>query len=441
MPPLLRDNLNSVQPFFFAAGRGSEAGLSVLELVDVENYQAVTPDQPLILEVDAATSRDAVTSDEHILPLGFDGEFYLPLGRARHTNGKLQIELQRLPKPLNAPAIGARSLLGSIRILFQKVVAERLKFDYPYPVLAAADVADDGVVTYHPAPDDVRTRVDAAQRIVLYIHGIIGDTRSMATSVRGLPKVTPPLPMLGDRYDLVLTFDYENINTPIAETAQCLKERLAAAGLGAGHGKTLHIVAHSMGGLVARWLVEHEGGNHVVQHLIMLGTPNAGSPWPTVEDLATAALALGLNGLSTVAWPVKVLGTVVGAIEKIDTTLDQMRPGSDVLKQLEGSDDPGIPYTVIAGNVLLHNGSASPPDERQGRIRQLIARIKWRNPLHVITAPAFFGQPNDIAVAVQSIDHLPSNHTPPVVVQEVACDHVTYFSTEVGLRALADAVG
>jgi pimeloyl-ACP methyl ester carboxylesterase len=439
-PPLLRDNPHIMQPFFFAAGRGSEAGLSVLELVDVENYQAVTPEQPLIIEVDTATGRDVAAGEEHVLPVGFDGEFYLPLGYARQTDSKLHIELDRLPKPLDVPAIGARSLLGSIRILFHKVVGQRLKVDYPYPLLAAAEVTNDGTVTYHGASDDVRARVAAAQRIVLYIHGIIGDTRGMAASVRGLPHVTPPLPMLADRYDLVLTFDYENINTPIEDTAQALKERLEAAGLGPGHGKTLDIVAHSMGGLVARWFIEHQGGKKVVRHLIMLGTPNAGSPWPTVQDVATAGLALALNSLTAVAWPVKVLGSVVGALEKIDATLDQMRPGSSFLKELERSDDPGVPYTVIAGNVLLQNGAAPPSAERQSRIEKLFQRIKTSKPLHVITAPAFFGQPNDIAAMVESINHVPATHTPTVVVHQVACDHLTYFNTDVGLRALAEAV-
>ena len=51
----------------------------------------------------------------------------------------------------------------------------------------------------------------------------------------------------------------------------------------AGHGKTIHIVAHSMGGLVSRYFIENLGGHEIVQHLIMLGTPNSGSPWPEVQ--------------------------------------------------------------------------------------------------------------------------------------------------------------
>ncbi len=95
---------------------------------------------------------------------------------------------------------------------------------------------------------------------------------------------------LASLYDLVLTFDYENLNTTIEENGRLLKERLEAAGLGSGHGKTLDIAAHSMGGLVSRWFIEREGGNQVVRRLVMLGTPNGGSPWPKVVDWATVAL-------------------------------------------------------------------------------------------------------------------------------------------------------
>ena len=107
-----------------------------------------------------------------------------------------------------------------------------------------------------------KSAVAAADHILVCIHGIIGDTRGMAAGV-----------LAGNPKDLVLTFDYENINTTIEENAQLLKNRLAAVGLAAGHGKTVRIVAHSMGGLISRWFIEQLGGNEVVQSLVALGTP------------------------------------------------------------------------------------------------------------------------------------------------------------------------
>jgi hypothetical protein len=36
----------------------------------------------------------------------------------------------------------------------------------------------------------------------------------------------------------------------------------------------------------------------MIQHLMMLGTPNGGSPWPNVQKWATIAISIGLNSLS-----------------------------------------------------------------------------------------------------------------------------------------------
>src|SRR5262249_54405765 len=144
--------------------------------------------------------------------------------------------------------------------------------EYRYPILAAAEVDDQFNVRYEADPAAVRARVRKTDRIALFIHGIIGDTRGMAACLKRAG--------IADRYDLVLTFDYENLNDPIQDTARALKERLEHAGIVPGTGKRLDVVAHSMGGLVARWFIEREGGDRVVRRLVMLGTPNGGSPWP-----------------------------------------------------------------------------------------------------------------------------------------------------------------
>jgi pimeloyl-ACP methyl ester carboxylesterase len=382
-----------------------------------------------------------LAADEHLLPLGFDGEFFLPLGRVARTAEGVAITLERLPA---ATSYGTRDLKGSIKILFQKLVGQRLGLQYDYPLLRAAGVATDGTVTYSASGDlaAVRTRVDQAKRILLYIHGIIGDTRGMAASAQtAWLKLPTPLAALADRYDLILTFDYENLHTTIEENACQLQERLAAVELSANHGKTLHIVAHSMGGLVSRWFIERAGGDQVVQHLVMLDTPNAGSPWSTVEDWATIVLGIGLNGLAMVAWPVSVLGSLVSAIERVDVSLDQMKPGSAFLQSLASSPNPGIPYTIIAGDTAILSAALhQDPHALDSIFARLWARIRPRNWLSAITAPVFFGPANDIAASIDSIQSVSAHQTlPPKIVELIACDHLTYFTTEAGLRALAGA--
>jgi pimeloyl-ACP methyl ester carboxylesterase len=382
---------------------------------------------------------------ESILPVAFDGEFYLPLGHAvRKDKDTTQIVLDRLPSPrddLPAPLVNARSLFGSIRIFFQKVLNRVVGFEYDYPVLAAVTFDADGEPLYEGNREAIKKLVARANRIVLYIHGIIGETSTMVPSAR-LAKFedsgrTRPL---ADIYELVLAFDYENINTTIEETAKALGQKLAAVGLGPGHGKTLHILAHSMGGLVSRWFVEREGGNLVVQHLIMLGTPNAGSPWPRLEDWATATLGLALNGLTTVTWPAKVIGGLVAAVEAIDVALDEMVPDSSFLTQLAANPDPNppIPYTLIAGNTSIKPAALVMQPERSNTslVQRLIGRLTPNAALRLV-ADQIFLKPNDIAVAVDSMTTLGTNRKTTFTILPAACDHLSYFRDPEGLKVLA----
>jgi len=425
LPPLLRDNPEVVQPFQFTVSRGTDPGLSVLELTNVENYQAVTPEAPLTVVANLP-----LAENEHLLSVGYDGEFFLPLGIGRRRGNQTEIKLERLPEPVS---IGKRSLGGAIRIFFQKVVAEKLGLPFEYPILAAVKVGADETVQYEGTVEAVKQRVAAAERIVLYIHGIIGDTRSMVGSVRRAKVLLDGREQLmADAYDLVLAFDYENLNTSIEENGRLLKQRLMAVGLGPNHGKTVHIVAHSMGGLVSRWFIEREGGNQIVQHLIMLGTPNAGSPWSTVQDLVTPILTFGLNSLSSVVWPAKVLGSLLAALETIDVPLDQMKPNSDFLKSLAASEAPGIPYSIVAGNTSIVQPKT---EEQANKIKSLFDKIGKA----VVEFP-FFSHPNDIAVLVQSIKSLPEGRSPQPIFQEVACDHLVYFANPEGLQGLSEAV-
>jgi hypothetical protein len=425
LPPLLRDQ---TQPFQFTASRATDPGLSALELRNVQNREAVTPDNPLKVVADVSLEAGA-----YVLPVAYDGEFYLPLGRGIAKGNQTEITLEHLPEPISE---GKRSLGGAIRIFFQKVVTKKLGpelsrklgITFDYPLLAIAEVSH-GEVNYIVDPAIVAQRVAQAQRIALYIHGIIGDTQSMVPSIEtAVAAVEGKVKPLKDCYDLVLAFDYESLNTPIATHARGLKKRLQEAGLGPNHGKTLHIIAHSMGGLVSRWFIEQEDGNQVVQHLILLGTPSAGSPWPQVQAGLTTMATLVINGLSTVIFPLRVLGTLLERIEAVDLTLDEMEPSSDFLQELAASNDPGIPYTVIAGNTSLITGS---PDTLKGK---LVARLK-----SLMKLP-FYGVPNDLAVTVESIKAIPTGRRPAPVMVEVDCDHLVYFTDSAGVKTLGNSV-
>jgi pimeloyl-ACP methyl ester carboxylesterase len=433
-PPILWDEQGVIESFQFTTSRGSNPGLSAVELFAVNDVNSVTKDAPLTLLVN-----QALEPGEYLLPVSYDGEFFLPLGAGVKKGKQIEIKLERLPQPTTS----SRSLGGSIKIFFKKLRTSKLGNSYEYPILAAADVrAEDNKikVIYEQDLTEVKKRVASAQKIVLYIHGMIGDTESMVGSVQQAKvEVNGQQRPLKELYDLVLTFDYENLNTTIEENARSLKQRLKDVGLGANHGKELHIVAHSTGGLVSRWLIEREGGNQIVQHLVMLGTPNAGSPWPAVQDMAFVLLGWGLNQIPQMVWPAKVVADLAAKslkfVEENDHALDQMQPDSEFFVAIANNPDPQVSYTIIAGDRSM------PILQSPDRLRRLMAKLFTPALNLVIDGLVFGGEPNDIAVHLASIKSVKGDRTPqPKVLPNVACDHLTYFTTEAGLKALADAL-
>lgn len=415
------------QPLAFVPTRSGEPSLSVLALDEVENAQSVTPDSPLKLWL-----LTSLAHDERVLAYGFDGQFYLPLGVATPHDGGVAISLRQLPEPG-----GYRSLSNSIRVYFHKLKQDYLGIPSDYPRLSMVTQVD-GTLVYNDDETVIRQAVIEKNKILLYIHGILGETQSMLQQQA----------WTGDPDTLILAFDYENLATGIQPTAEALRQKLEAVGLTPNHGKLLDILAHSMGGLVSRYLIEHiNGGAAIVSHLYMFGTPNGGSPWPTIQDYAIALLSMGLNGLGYLSWPIPAAAALTGAvtgllgyIEKEDRMLDEMSPQSDLIKILAQSPAPKTPYTIFAGDTSLTSNASIVADNRPSLIADLMQRLKLTQRLHKIASLSFLNQPNDIAVSVESCYNFPKNWTLPPTQQTVACDHLTYFTAEASLNTLQTAL-
>ncbi|HRI28052.1 MAG TPA: hypothetical protein PK715_08370, partial [Chitinophagales bacterium] len=241
---------------------------------------------------------------------------------------------------------------------------------------------------------------------------------------------------LQQHYDLVLAFDYDSYSTGIRQTALDFKNRLAEVGLTAQHGKTVHLVAHSMGGLVSRWMIEKEGGNNIIQHLVMLGTPNNGSPWPKVKDWAAWAVTIGLSKITLVGIPLLVLNYLMDGAKKaaaLDKVTDDMKPGSELLLSLAQSADPNVPYTVIAGNttIMLKNL----PDAT-GKLQKILHNLGIDHAHYQVLTQLLFREENDIACSKTSMSHVPTPRTPLPQMIIAACDHMSYFTTPEGKQKL-----
>lgn len=291
LPAILRMDPDLVKPFQFTRAKGADPGLSFINLNNVQNYQSVTRDHTLCVTIESM-----LESTETILPVSFDGKFYLPLGHVTKRDDQfVEIGIERLPEPMSE---SSRSLHRSVWILFQKLTSAPWGIDYDYPRLGVADVNDQNGFHIITENEVVQQRIAEANEVVLCVHGFLGNTNQMAQTILGLKPDT-----------CVLTFDYENIHTPLEQTARQLKDRMIDVGLAPGHNKCVRIVAFSMGGLIARWFIEREGGDQMVQQLILVGTPNTGSPWPAIHDWGTMALGIALNGMAATEWPVQVLST------------------------------------------------------------------------------------------------------------------------------------
>ena len=201
------------------------------------------------------------------MAISLEDGIVVPVGwLQRDTAGnRHRLSLTALPVVTDPRRTATRSPARALWFCFLKVVLKRNKevFQLRYIEYVSHKVK------YHT--DGLDGKVAAAHRILLLVHGIIGNTESMAAHLEDAWQ--------HGHYDLVLTFDYENLNTTIENITVELKDRLEAAGISKDH--PLDIIAHSMGGLHPRRA--SLSNNPTAEQLCWCGscfflrTPNAGS--------------------------------------------------------------------------------------------------------------------------------------------------------------------
>ena len=387
---------------------------NVLELSDIENSDTLSK-EPLEIELNVE-----LAEDEFILPLTFDGEHILLIGDpSRDDKGQTHISISEIPS-LSDPS--RRSLGSALKLYFVKTWLRRENINR----LCWIEYNQDGSFERHRS--GVAEKVTAAKNILLLIHGIIGDTDGMAQGLR-LAKDEHGK-TVDQKFDLVLTYDYENLSTPISETAVKLKEQLAAVGLRENDDRRLTLLVHSMGGLVSRWFIEREGGNKVVDHLVMFGTPNVGSPFGMVDSARTLSSLLTTLAINTIPAFAPFGGALVYLLNrsrKITPTLEQMNPTSEFIKTLNTSSDPGVPYTIVAGDIRDYQESAD----------QLVARLIAKIGGGILFDKLYQNAGHDIAVSDDSIRGVADDRTPAPKKQNVICHHLNYFVSEAGLNTMA----
>ncbi|MCP4156281.1 MAG: hypothetical protein GY757_51685 [bacterium] len=399
-----------LRPLSFSVTRGEvadEAG--VLELTEISNAASLK-ENPLQIQLDTQLG-----SDEYVLPLTYDGNYFLPVGQTSiGKNGKVVVSVDYLPEKLDTTT---RSLTGSLKMYFYKYILRRKQVNQ----LSWVGYGVEGEMVR--LESGLKEKVAGAGNILLLVHGIIGDTEPMA---RGLGvEIDEQGQSLADRYDLVLTYDYENLHTSIEKTARLLMAALEEVGI--SRDKRVTVLAHSMGGLVSRWMIEREGGDRLVKHLVMAGTPNNGSAFGEItayRDFAVTALTLSLNLLKPLILCTSSFLLALKSSEEITRTLGQMRGSSDFITTLNISDDPGVQYTVLAGDITHYEV------DKKGFFAGLLEKVELGVGELVYTGP------NDIAVAVESIKGVKDLRKPTPRKMDLVCHHLNYFDSEAGIEAL-----
>jgi pimeloyl-ACP methyl ester carboxylesterase len=406
----------------FIESLGIGTPLDVLEISGVSGE--LSRDNPLKIKFSSP-----IADNELLIPLGYDkaSGLYLPLGSA-NTEGGLSIDML----PTESPS-GERGMGSSFKIFLKKMLVKPLTGEFEYPLLQAVDYTDDPeVFTYSTDTEALKKRVQSANKIVMFIHGFAGSTSELPKALsRNFAKNGKKL---SGTYDLALTFNYESINTSIEKTAELLETKLAEVGLKPGHGKQFHIIAHSMGGLVSRWFIERRSGKSVVNQLMMLGTPNAGSAIPALHEKLRVIFTMLANGVPFFRPWATPIGWLGKAVDTALVTIKEQVPNSPFFQMLNESPDAGVPYRIVVGNTKL---LITPKKDVEGTFSKIIEHFRSRKMYAV--SDSFFGEANDIVVPDASIGSAGLQKN--VKIEVVAAHHFSYFVPEAdGLKTLATFV-
>jgi triacylglycerol lipase len=128
--------------------------------------------------------------------------------------------------------------------------------------------------------------VDAAETPILLVHGIIDNHVIFTVMERALRR---------RGFQTLAAYDYGLLTHNIPRAAVRLGEAIQKLSAATGY-ERIHVIGHSLGGLIARYYVQRLGGDSHVHTLVTLGTPHQGTQlaWaapllPLVRQLAPSS--------------------------------------------------------------------------------------------------------------------------------------------------------
>ncbi len=127
--------------------------------------------------------------------------------------------------------------------------------------------------------------VEAAGTPIILIHGVI-DNRSIFTLLRRS--------LRGRGFGRLYALNYSPFTDDITDVAARLRALIEEVCEQTGY-ERVHIIGHSMGGLIARYYVQRLGGDAHVHTVCTLGTPHSGTiparfvPWPVIRQMRSTS--------------------------------------------------------------------------------------------------------------------------------------------------------
>lgn len=125
--------------------------------------------------------------------------------------------------------------------------------------------------------------VDAAATPILLVHGIVDNHSIFAVMERALRR---------RGFNNISSFDYSPLTSDVRETAGRLATAIERLTRDSGY-ERIHVVGHSLGGLITRYYVQRMGGDARVRTLVTLGTPHHGTELATIGKFLPLVRQLG----------------------------------------------------------------------------------------------------------------------------------------------------
>jgi pimeloyl-ACP methyl ester carboxylesterase len=109
----------------------------------------------------------------------------------------------------------------------------------------------------------------AARVPVILVHGFVDNRSVFAVMRRSLRR---------RGFAQVCSWNYSPLLRDVESAAKALGAHIERVCQDTGHDR-VHVVGHSLGGLIARYLVQRLDGDRRIDSLVTLGTPHAGTLW------------------------------------------------------------------------------------------------------------------------------------------------------------------